>query len=73
MVDGEKSELVKVDSGVPQRAVIGPLIFFFHINNLSDIVKSVTNLFSDECLDYKVIRTMEDQIALQKDLDDIVE
>ncbi len=67
------SEPVKVDSGVPQGTVLGPLIFLLHINDLPDIVSSTSHLFADDCLLYRVIRMMEDQIALQKDLDALVE
>ena len=40
VVDGEESEAVKVDSGVPQGTVLGPLLFLCHIIDLPDAVKS---------------------------------
>ncbi len=73
MVDGEKSEDVKVDSGVPHRTVLVPLIFLLHINDLPDIVTSTTRHFADDCLLYRKIRTVEDQSAIQKYLDVLVE
>ncbi len=57
MVDGEKSEPVKVDSRVLQGSVLWPLTFLLH-NDLPDIVTSVIHLFADNCLVYKIIRTI---------------
>ncbi len=64
MVDGKKSESLKVDSGVPQGTVLGPLIFLLIINYLPDIV---IHLFADDCLVCRVIRTVLDEIILQND------
>ncbi len=63
MVDGKESEPVKVGLGVPQGTVLRPLIFLHCINDLPDIVTSLTLLFAGDCLVYRVISTMEDQIA----------
>ena len=66
--DGKESEAVPVDSGVPQGTVLGPLLFLCHINDLPDSVKSTVRLFSDDCLLYRQIKSREDHISLQYDL-----
>ena len=52
IVDGEKSQSVPVESGMPQRTVLGPLLFLLYINNLLSRVSSQCHLFADDCLFY---------------------
>ena len=68
VVDGEESDSVTVDSGVPQGTVLVPLLFLCHINDLPDAVKSTVRLFADDCLLYRSIRNMDDHLALERDL-----
>ena len=71
VIDGEESEAVLVDSGVPQGTVLGPLLFLCHINDLPDSVKSTVRLFADDCLLYRQIKSREDHISLQYDLQNL--
>ena len=68
VVDGVSSSLVDVDSGVPQGTVLGPILFILHINALPTIVSSKVRLFADDCLIYRQIKSNNDQIELQRDL-----
>ena len=68
VVDGEQSDSAAVESGVPQGTVLGPLLFLIYINDLPTSVKSQVRLFADDCLLYRVIKSVEDQVALQEDL-----
>jgi hypothetical protein len=68
VLEGERSEEAKVESGVPQGTVLGPLLFLCHINDLPDTVSSSVRLFADDCLLYREIRSFLDHITLQKDL-----
>ena len=68
VVEGEESKSVKVESGVPQGTVLGPLMFLCHINDLPDSVQSQVRLFADDCLLYRPIRSVKDHEILQNDL-----
>ena len=73
LVEGAKSDSAHVVSGVPQGTVMGPLLFLLHINDLPVNVTSKVRLFADDCLLYRPIHNASDQLALQRDLDSLVE
>ena len=68
VTEGESSEKVTVDSGVPQGSVLGPILFLCHINDLPQAVQSLVRLFADDCLIYQPIKSQTDHITLQNDL-----
>ena len=70
-VDGATSPLTKVISGVPQGTVLGPLLFLLYINDLPAVVSSQVCLFADDCILYRAIQTVQDQLQLQKDLNNL--
>ncbi|KAK3103021.1 hypothetical protein FSP39_015814 [Pinctada imbricata] len=50
LVEGERSEEVEVDSGVPHWTVLGPLLFLAFNNDLPEVVDSPVRLFADDVL-----------------------
>ena len=73
VVEGEQSEWVTVDSGVPQGTVTGPLYFLIFINDLPDGLNSTCRLFADDCIIYDQVSSTEDAQMVQKDLDLLAE
>ena len=71
IVDGCKSDANKVLSGVPQGTVLGPLFFLIYINDICQDLTPGTRirLFADDSLLYREIKTPEDTLILQRDLD----
>ena len=68
IVEGCASTDVRVDSGVPQGTVLGPILFLLYINDLPEYVQCPVRLFADDCVIYKPINTVEDTFTLQEDL-----
>ena len=56
VVNGQNSKLNKINSGVPQGSVLGPLLFLVFINDLTHVVKHCEiRLFADDtCLFIKI-------------------
>lgn len=72
VINGENSSKLKVKSGVPQGSVLGPLLFLVYINDLPVNIKSKLRLFADDSYIYKIIKSKQDTIDLQNDLDMLV-
>ena len=69
LMKGSFSELIDVLSGVPQGAVLGPLLFLLFVNNLPDWIVSSMIMFADDTKLWRTIKTTEDSKILQRDLD----
>ena len=68
IVNGAKSQLAFVLSGVPQGTVLGPLLFSLYINDFMVGIESEIRLFADDCVCYRQTDSSEDTSKPQKDI-----
>jgi hypothetical protein len=71
IVEGARSDVAPVESGVSQGSVLGPSLFLIYINDLPSYIqkKSSVRLFADDCVLYRNIENEQDSRHLQEDLD----
>jgi len=67
-VEHPESAWSEVLSGVPQRSVLGSVLFVCYINDLSDIVTSFIYMFADDTKLFRRVDDDEDMKRLQCDL-----
>ena len=68
-INGVRSTVLTVTSGVPQGSILGPLFFLVFINDLPDYVThSQVHLFADDTKCSKVIKYIDDVSILQDDI-----
>ena len=70
-INGKTSNWADVLSGVPQRSVLGPLLFLIYINDIDDGIISKIWKFADDTKICKNIKNERDVEILRKDLEQL--
>ncbi len=68
VINGEHSDWLGVNSGVPQGSVLGPLLFLVYIDDLEDDILSKLSKFADDTKVAGVVDSLEQSQKLQMDL-----
>ena len=68
-INGSVSSWARAKSGVPQGSVLGPLLFALYVNELPSLVSSPILMFADDIKLYRVIRSPDDCLQLQHDIE----
>lgn len=67
------SDALSVSSGVPRGSVLGPLLFFIYVNDLTEVVSGPVSLklFADDCVLFMNVRSASDQAVLEEAIDSV--
>ncbi|CAB4033092.1 Hypothetical predicted protein, partial [Paramuricea clavata] len=70
---GATSMPLPVLSGVPQGSILGPILFLIYINDIVEVVHrdSGMALYADDSKCFRVIKSLNDSLLLQSDLDNL--
>ena len=71
VLEGAESPWSSITSGIPQRSVLGRVLFLCYINDLPDQICSLPFMYADDTKVAREIMSQFDEECLQKDLDSL--
>ena len=72
VLNGKHADYDDIKSGVPQRSVLGPLLFLIYINDLEENIKSQIRFFADDTMLFSIVKDPFNSASdLNKDLETI--
>jgi hypothetical protein len=70
VINGQKSEWLNTNAGVPQGSILGPLLFLIFINDITEGIESDIHLFADDTSLMEILNNYNESYArLNRDLD----
>ena len=69
VLNGKASGWVPVGSGVPEGSICGPILFVLFCNDAPSCISSTCLMYADDMMLARRIRSPDDAVALQTDLD----
>ena len=72
-MEGSLSNWEDVPSGIPPGSVFGPTLFVVFINDMPEVITSLSKIFADDAKVFRQIEDSADTATLQNDLDHLTD
>ena len=71
ILNGQTSEWEKINAGMPQGSILGPMFILIYINDLTDGISSIVKLFAEDNHSFQLKNKNNSASQLYNDLDKI--